>query len=265
VSCARQDRTCFLELSSLITGQMPSCSVDFRPVCGSFFFIFQMFMEKRRLFAKKMSVRLIFAKNKGVGLLVGSVLAYLAWINLVLICSNDVELNPGPQDSVQGATRPLTRQSVLSLSSGNEPSLMDVMAKLNVMDSCMNSKLDVLSREMQTISETVNTLQTELKDTKEQVSVLLEENLVLRETVNSLTDRMCMLEKQSDNLENRSRRNNLLFYGLEKQEGETNVDCEETIRELCTDKLELVDDIVFERVHRVGSSPKAPIIAKLAF
>jgi hypothetical protein len=34
---------------------------------------------------------------------------------------------------------------------------------------------------------------------------------------------------------------------------------------LCTDKLELVDDIVFERVHRVGSSPKAPIIAKLAF
>ena len=195
----------------------------------------------------------------------GVTLAYLAWINLVLICSMDVELNPGPvgaTDKQQGA-KPVTRQATLSLSSSNEFSLMDVMAKLNTMDSSMNSKLDTLKQDMQSISDTMNTLQTELNGAKEQIEALSDENMMLRDSVDSLTERINALERQTDNLENRSRRNNILFYGLDGHEGETNTDCEQMIKELCTDRLELAEDLLFDRVHRVGTSPKAPIIAKL--
>jgi hypothetical protein len=73
------------------------------------------------------------------------------------------------------------------------------------------------------------------------------------------------VEKVADDLEGRSRRNNLLFYGLEKGEGETQQDLEDKLTDLFTDKLELADDIEMDRVHRVSSKPNSPVIARCTF
>ena len=76
---------------------------------------------------------------------------------------------------------------------------------------------------------------------------------------------MSRIENKSGDLESRSRRNNLLFYGMERGQGETNKDCEERLRDLITDQMELANDVEFDRVHRVGSKPDSPIIAKCTF
>lgn len=75
-----------------------------------------------------------------------------------------------------------------------------------------------------------------------------------------------VLDKLSD-LEDRSRRNNLRFEGIEENESETWEQSEQKVKVFLKDKLGLKDDIVIERVHRVrsrneNSTRKRTIVAK---
>ena len=125
------------------------------------------------------------------------------------------------------------------------------MDTLKSMDRSLNANLD-------DVKGTTIELQTEVEVLKAQVGELQNEN-------KSLKERMSRIENKSDDLESRSRRNNLLFYGMERGQGETNKDCEERLRDLVTDQMELANDVEFDRVHRVGSKPDSPIIARCTF
>lgn len=60
------------------------------------------------------------------------------------------------------------------------------------------------------------------------------------------------LEKRVDDLENRSRRSNLIVYGLTEREGETSKDFESAVNDnIIKGKLEL-EPVAIERIHRIG-------------
>jgi predicted nuclease with TOPRIM domain len=97
---------------------------------------------------------------------------------------------------------------------------------------------------------------------RKEVEELRQENQVLKDHKDALWCKVDGLERKTDDLECRSKRNNLIFYGLDKRNDETPASCEDRLNELCTDKLGLPDTVPFDRVHRLGDKADAPLIAR---
>ncbi|XP_077512299.1 uncharacterized protein LOC144123324 [Amblyomma americanum] len=74
------------------------------------------------------------------------------------------------------------------------------------------------------------------------------------------------LEKKIDDLENRSRRSNLIVYGLPEDEEESTETLEQAVnKSIIQDTLKL-DPVAFERIHRLGrpqANKNRPVIFKL--
>ncbi|KAK7095597.1 hypothetical protein V1264_004987 [Littorina saxatilis] len=225
-----------------------------------------------------MRIVVLSCSNRLQGILCGALLSYMFWGSLLLIRCGDVEMNPGPgpATSEEKVTRQ-TRQSTSADRHGNatqgnntfptpkEPTLADVMMKLNGMDMSMNGKLDKVKNDVQDIKEHFSQLQEEVNELKEGVNSLREENDQLKGYNEKLWKNIEMLETKVDDLECRSKRNNLLFYGMDREENETNERCEQRLQDLFTDKLELAENVEFDRVHRISSKPNSPLIARCVF
>ena len=249
------------------------------------------FMWKRAQLAKRMIFRSVNVKLRWVGILMGFTLTYLFWGSLLLQCG-DIETNPGPTDNQtqplgKTDTGPLLRsqtQSLLKVNAGKvtvgavgggtsqcplrptpELNLSDIMMKLVSMDSSVNAKLDSAAEDMAVFKQQFSQLREEVGVLKSEVDTLRHENQELRALSNDLLDKLGNLEKKTEDLEGRSKRNNLLFYGMIKDDDETNEDLEMSLKELCTDRLELSDDIHFDRVHRINNKPNSPVIARFSF
>ena len=65
------------------------------------------------------------------------------------------------------------------------------------------------------------------------------------------------IEKKLTDLEDRSRRNNLRIDGLAEENGESWDDCERKVKEIFADRLELENDVIFERAHRAKKANMA--------
>ena len=72
------------------------------------------------------------------------------------------------------------------------------------------------------------------------------------------------LQTQVSYLESASRRNNLLFRGINEQENETWADTEKALKTVLTGMGLNINDIELERVHRIGkfTGNKRPLIAR---
>ena len=92
---------------------------------------------------------------------------------------------------------------------------------------------------------------------KEAVSELTTEN-------NNLKTQLQDLARKTDDVECRSKRNNLIFRGIPRADNETSQDCEGIVRDLITDKLELADVTEFDRVHRLSGKPNF-LVARCCF
>ena len=259
---------------------MPIGAMDYTAVCGCFLPTFISFMTKRATEKLKMRKRLVCLRSYVGGVLFGFVLCYLFWGGL-LLRAGDIEVNPGPTPSDKQTTDKSSgglRQTRLAsarttdtsgnyMQSGRSSSpaassppfsLNDVMAKLNAMDG----KLDDVTGDVRDIKQKFSVMEEEVGVLKRDVQALNEENELLQNCNDELKNRTEKLEKKVDDLEGRSKRNNLLFFGLTKEENETNADCEVRLKEFLTDKLEMAQDVEFDRVHRVSPKPDSPLIAR---
>jgi DNA repair exonuclease SbcCD ATPase subunit len=239
-------------------------------------------MAKRARLAKDMRCPVLRVRTRMQGVMVGLVLVVFLTGDLLLRAGN-IETNPGPDSKDIGRTvqTRLTAAGGRSGSgdrrnsanaAGSEPTLNDVMSKLiamdasmNAMNSTMNTKLDQVRDDVQEIRSEFSHLQQEVQTWKEKVESLEKENENLRESNQVLLDRVSRVEKHADDLEGRSRRSNVLFYGLDRLENETQEELEGSVRDLITDQLELAENIEFDRVHRVSGKRNAPVIAKCTF
>ena len=94
------------------------------------------------------------------------------------------------------------------------------------------------------------------------IKALQQENIGLREGMVTLQNTVTKMEAQS-------RRDNLVFDGVDEAEAETWADCERKLQELFTEKLGISDMLHIERAHRVGPRPRPgqrprAIVAKFA-
>lgn len=99
-----------------------------------------------------------------------------------------------------------------------------------------------------------------LEKQEQKISKLEEENACLRESLRQIEDKQ-------DDLENRSRRNNLIFYGVPEQENtpETWEECGRKILNIILNDMKVtgITERDVERAHRMGGQfGKRPIIVK---
>ncbi|XP_070579019.1 uncharacterized protein [Ptychodera flava] len=88
----------------------------------------------------------------------------------------------------------------------------------------------------------------------------------LKTTLDELREENNQLKRANDDLENRGRRNNLVFYGIEQDGTNESWDTsEKKVKSVLKNNLEITEDIEFERVHRITNAPlirgARPIIA----
>ena len=242
---------------------MPFASLDIRAICGSFVFTYIGFMYRRAKFRLTMRVRVLTASSRLKGVMVGLILNVFFTGDL-LLRSGDVERNPGPKSDNMRQTRlnsgnrsditPTAAPRNDSTGTETEPTLKGVMSLL----MSMNSKFDDLKMDMYDMKESYNNLKTEVQNMKEAMSELTTEN-------NNLKTQLQDLASKTDDLECRSKWNNLIFHGIPRADNETSQDCEGIVRDLITDKVELADDIEFDRVHRLSGKPNSPVVARCCF
>ena len=93
-----------------------------------------------------------------------------------------------------------------------------------------------------------------MTELREDCAFIRQENKDLKAKNERLEKTVTEMDRKADDLEGRPKRNNLIINGLVRAEKETGEGCEGVLKDLITDRLELADDIQFDRVHCLNAS-----------
>ena len=101
------------------------------------------------------------------------------------------------------------------------------------------------------LAEIVSSFKTEvlgaLKGLEDKIQSIFHTNREIETRLKYIEDKLC-------DLENQSRRENLLFFGVTENPGESWQDAENKLCQIIKDKLGIDKEITFQRVHRLGKS-----------
>ncbi|KAK7502879.1 hypothetical protein BaRGS_00005828 [Batillaria attramentaria] len=125
-----------------------------------------------------------------------------------------------------------------NLASGQDSMSKSMGVKLADMEQRFSQQLDSIRTDFRTCMNDIEALNSKCE-------ILEAENSVLREKVEKMGTKL-------DDLENRSRRNNLIFYGIDMAQKESWADCETKVRHVIDRVLKISDRVSIERAHRVG-------------
>ena len=200
------------------------------------------FMYRRTLTKVRMRTLKLSYVPGGVRVRLILVFVYLA--GFLLRCG-DVEPNPGPPK----------RQTLLSQSASDvEPTIGDVVKMLKDLDV----KMTTVDKKMDSMSANI---QEQLDKMQNDLAQATKENKELKEKVEKL-------EEKLDDMEGRSRRNNLIFHGIPHLQGKTETwsDCENSVKTVLKDDLGIDVEVEIERAHRLRGGHRSgqctsPIIA----
>lgn len=163
----------------------------------------------------------------------------------LLLLSGDIEANPGPMTKEQEAKLDLVTNVVQRLEISNA-SVLDSINKLLQNHITLKDNLESLTKRVQEL------------ETKAEMSPPPQASVNVDENISKLQDKI-------DDLENRSRRSNVLFFGVtDTDESETWECSERLVTEFCSNRLGITVSSI-ARAHRLGgfsSAKKRPIIAK---
>ncbi|XP_077497108.1 uncharacterized protein LOC144107795 [Amblyomma americanum] len=171
--------------------------------------------------------------------------AGVSYLWCLLVLGGDVELNPGPMTKAQEEKLDLVAGSILRLETSNAV-LQDSVNKVLQIDADLKIDLEKLTKRVHDLEQKFATAPS-------------------AELVGNSDKGLANVQAKIDDLENRSRRSNVLFYGIDDPEkSETWEESERLVNVFCKEKLGLTVESV-SRAHRVGrfsSEKKRPIIAK---
>nr|XP_050024897.1 uncharacterized protein LOC126519313 [Dermacentor andersoni] len=134
------------------------------------------------------------------------------------------------------------------------------------------TEIQGLKAQLGNTDKTIGKLNERLTDLENRYQALVplrKEIEIMRIGTERTSSRISELEARMDDAENRSRRNNLIFYGIpDPSSSETFAETEQLVANLCRDNLQVtLEPRDIERAHRLGR-PSAgrcrPIIVKLA-
>ena len=153
----------------------------------------------------------------------------------------DVELNPGPTETRLAQSKLSAAQGKLNLDTGITTTLNQIMKEIKESRVAMTEKIDELGVK----------LESKYQELKTDMSIMKQE--------------LDSTRKKLDDLENRSRRNNIVVYGVAESGQETWDNTEDKLCETLTENLAMdVTKDHFERVHRIGKRTQGkdrPIVA----
>lgn len=137
----------------------------------------------------------------------------------------------------------------LDASSASSPSTSDVMNAIKGMEKRITDKIDGVLEKVKEITERV-------EEAEERISGAEDEVTQLKTRVNTLESQVKLQLEKLDEMENRSRRNNVRLVGLpENEEGR---DAGKFLESWIPSILEMKDTaLALERAHRVGPRPQA--------
>ncbi|XP_077485847.1 uncharacterized protein LOC144096897 [Amblyomma americanum] len=179
------------------------------------------------------------------------VIECLETIRILLLLSGDIETNPGP------ASAEAVLAELKKLSSGQATIISDVQDIKNKLTTTEKTITDLIQRiaDLESHYQNLATLKTDVE--------------CMQCNTEKSTQQVRDLEARFDDAENRSRRCNLIFYGLsDSTPSESFADSEEVIIRHCSDQLDVsLDSKDIERAHRLGchnTERQRPIIVKFA-
>lgn len=198
-------------------------------------------------------------------------LAVIAFAIRRLRLSNDVEENPGPavsgssESSGGGAESTAVADSIKHLEQSLQQKLDVVLATMQTQADILKRQEDMLRKQetlMKKFGDEQETMKKSLKKNEQSISNLSSQQDDLYRVVTSL-------EAEVDRLEGFSRRNNVKFFGIPEEVGDTDADCVVAVKNVLDTYIpqKQWEPDVIERAHRLGKpNPKnpnpRPIIAK---
>uniref|UniRef100_L7LVY0 Tick transposon n=1 Tax=Rhipicephalus pulchellus TaxID=72859 RepID=L7LVY0_RHIPC len=195
-----------------------------------------------------------------------------------LLLSGDVELNPGP---TQRSTRANTTNSSLSSRTAfpdsnrmegshtpsadpdNQCSVSEMFAQILSGQKKIEQDVAELRNSVNSRFEAIESRLAVLEQTPPLHNATLFDNLCCQ--IENLTSTVNKLSSRNDDLENRSRRNNIIIHGLEESEDENDDSLQASLKKFFSDTLK-VDFPQIERFHRIGTyhgSKSRPVILRL--
>lgn len=128
------------------------------------------------------------------------------------------------------------------------------------------SKLEAIDTRLAKHEEMMAEINGKLRATEGQITTLKEQLSDQENTIRTIAKEVKQLHDKGVDSENRSRRNNLVFFGVSDSESETWEQSELLLKNICKENLNLELQSV-ERVHRIGRynvSKNRPIIVNFA-
>ncbi|XP_042146408.1 uncharacterized protein LOC121835925 [Ixodes scapularis] len=127
----------------------------------------------------------------------------------------------------------------------------------------MESMLMSLTASLNRVTTQLSSIQSKQEEFEKKLDTLMKSNGHLEKRVDGFEGLTKNLQAQIDALENRSRRCNLVFYGIDDtKSNETWEELKNHVLQLCNDKMG-VNPISIQRAHRIGeyrANGKRPII-----
>ncbi|XP_042148309.1 uncharacterized protein LOC121837048 [Ixodes scapularis] len=176
---------------------------------------------------------------------------------LLLLLSGDVERNPGPITKLQ-------EEQLLSL--------QETVDKLRNSHAILQQEVNLLKEKQKQSEQTVSTLEERLNKLASELDALKQKDTSSAATtepqLTAALNELSQLKTRCDDAEGRSRRCNLLFFGITDADKKTWAQSECLVTSLCSEKLNVqVESSRIERAHRLGAfDPQKcrPIIVKFS-
>lgn len=168
-----------------------------------------------------------------------------------------------------------TRLGAIEIQMSDIKQVTDSVSSLTTRVNTMELEVNTVKKTMSDVENNTKAMSDIFDDVKKtsdlKLSTLRQETHQIRdqfkEAMNTMERQSEDLQKSVVDLKSRSMRDNLVFSGIPERDDE---DCEEVIQNFLKTKLKLVDDISFERVHRMGKKDEfrtkpRRIVAKFSF
>ena len=188
------------------------------------------------------------------------------------------------QTSKQDIQTIQTDNNVESVHSYYEEKIRLLEEKIKIQEVSYNSKLDAIYKVLAQKDDIIGKLNIQIGElrqscdflTKETSDIKLEHEETAKKLQSKIENNAKLVHEvkaKTVDLEDRSRRNNLVFYNFKESDNETPEDCEKYITELI-DHLKILpenEELWIERAHRLGKkTPQCterprPIIAKFTY
>ena len=147
---------------------------------------------------------------------------------MLLFLAGDIEINPGPahtrQTTLDEVKNPATPEQVTLGARANEASMENILLQIQTMNVNLNKKMDDISGDVKSMKGTIDTLSSNMDTLNDRMMKIEEENEQLKIT-------NIQLNKQIDQIDGQSRRNNLIVYGVEESERENWDQSEQKVKE----------------------------------